>query len=121
MPPVRMDSDGGHGNCVAEIQSRVLKGKGGGGGGGGGTSQWYFLPLFLEGCGVICPPPHTHTHTSLPPELEGDERLRNIEPRMVELIMNEVWMLASNVLCEVCCVRCGVCMVCCVRCAVCMV
>ena len=26
----------------------------------------------------------------LPPELEGDERLRNIEPRMVELIMNEV-------------------------------
>ena len=27
---------------------------------------------------------------SLPPELEGDERLRNIEPRMVELITNEV-------------------------------
>ena len=26
----------------------------------------------------------------LPPELEGDERLKNIEPRMVELIMNEV-------------------------------
>ena len=26
----------------------------------------------------------------LPPELEGDERLRNIEPRMVELITNEV-------------------------------
>lgn len=26
----------------------------------------------------------------LPPELEGDERLRNVEPRMVELIMNEV-------------------------------
>ena len=27
----------------------------------------------------------------LPPELEGDERLRNIEPRMVELITNEVY------------------------------
>ena len=26
----------------------------------------------------------------LPPELEGDERLKNIEPRMVEMIMNEV-------------------------------
>ena len=24
------------------------------------------------------------------PELEGDERLKNIEPRMVEMIMNEV-------------------------------
>ena len=27
---------------------------------------------------------------SLPPELEGDERLRNIDPKMVELITNEV-------------------------------
>ena len=26
----------------------------------------------------------------LPPELEGDERLKNIDPKMVELIMNEV-------------------------------
>ena len=26
----------------------------------------------------------------LPAELEGDERLKNIEPRMVEMIMNEV-------------------------------
>ena len=26
----------------------------------------------------------------LPPELEGEERLKNIEPRMVELILNEV-------------------------------
>ena len=31
----------------------------------------------------------------VPLELEGDERLRNIEPRMVELIMNEV--------CTLCC------------------
>jgi hypothetical protein len=27
---------------------------------------------------------------SLPPELEGDERLRNIDPKMVELITNEI-------------------------------
>ena len=26
----------------------------------------------------------------LPPELEGDERLKNIEPRMVEMILHEV-------------------------------
>ena len=30
----------------------------------------------------------------LPPELEGDERLKNIEPRMVEMIMNEVCMVS---------------------------
>ena len=30
--------------------------------------------------------------TRLPPELEGDERLKNIEPRMVEMIMNEVYV-----------------------------
>ena len=30
------------------------------------------------------------TNSCLPPELEGDERLKNIEPKMVELIMNEV-------------------------------
>lgn len=29
----------------------------------------------------------------LPPELEGNERLKNIEPRMVELITNEVHIL----------------------------
>ena len=28
--------------------------------------------------------------SGLPPELEGDEKLKNIEPRMVEMIMNEV-------------------------------
>lgn len=28
--------------------------------------------------------------SNLPPELEGDERLKNIEPKMIELIMNEV-------------------------------
>ena len=29
----------------------------------------------------------------VPPELAGDERLKNVEPRMVELIMNEVGAL----------------------------
>ena len=28
--------------------------------------------------------------SGLPPELEGNEKLRNIEPRMVEMILNEV-------------------------------
>ncbi len=28
--------------------------------------------------------------SQLPPELEGNERLKSIEPRMVELILNEV-------------------------------
>ena len=28
--------------------------------------------------------------SKLPPELEGDEQLKNIEPKMVEMIMNEV-------------------------------
>ena len=46
-------------------RSKVLWSKQEEGGGGGGGGQ---LPL----------------------ELEGDERLKNIEPRMVELIMNEV-------------------------------
>ena len=49
-----------------EIRSRVLYGSNKGSGNGGESSK------------------------GLPPELEGDERLRNIEPRMVELIMNEV-------------------------------
>jgi len=30
------------------------------------------------------------SNSKLPPELEGDERLKNIEPKMVEMIMNEV-------------------------------
>ena len=50
------------------IASRVFRGPSGGGGGATGGSN----------------------APRLPPELEGDERLRNIEPRMVELIMNEV-------------------------------
>ena len=33
----------------------------------------------------------------LPPELEGNETLKNIEPRMVELITNEVHTLCSVV------------------------
>ena len=41
------------------------------------------------------------TGSRLPPELEGDERLKNIEPRMVEMIMNEV--------CVCVCVRACVC------------
>ena len=73
VPPVRREereSEGGRGACLDAVQSRVQYGgtrSGGSGGGGGGG-----------GVGA------------LPPELEGDERLRNIEPRMVELIMNEV-------------------------------
>ena len=31
----------------------------------------------------------------LPPELEGNELLKNIEPRLIELIINEVSMLVS--------------------------
>ncbi len=33
---------------------------------------------------------HTCKGGQLPPELEGNERLKNTEPRMVELILNEV-------------------------------
>ena len=35
----------------------------------------------------------------LPPELEGDDRLKNIEPRMVEMIMNEVCVCACACVC----------------------
>ncbi|XP_065919109.1 fidgetin-like protein 1 isoform X2 [Dysidea avara] len=31
-----------------------------------------------------------NSSSKLPPELEGDERLKNIEPKMVEMIMNEI-------------------------------
>ena len=70
VPPVRRDEGEGGGaasSCLDAVRSRVQYGGGpnssstGDRGGGG-----------------------------LPPELEGDERLKNIEPRMVELIMNEV-------------------------------
>ena len=33
----------------------------------------------------------SNSSKNLPPELEGDERLKNIEPKMVELITNEVF------------------------------
>ena len=65
IPPVKRDQEDGVSEAIA---SRVFRGPSGGGGStGGGNSS-----------------------TRLPPELEGDARLRNIEPRMVELIMNEV-------------------------------
>ena len=38
------------------------------------------------------------TNNCLPPELEGDERLKNIEPRMIDLIMNEVITLCLYML-----------------------
>ena len=63
VPPVRRDErEGEAGEGESSVRSRVLYGGPSGSGGGRG----------------------------LPPELEGDERLKNIEPRMVELIMNEV-------------------------------
>ena len=69
VPPVRREEGeggggGGGSSCLDGIRNRVQYGGSSGSGDGGGGS--------------------------LPPELEGDERLKNIEPRMVELIMNEV-------------------------------
>ena len=63
VPPVKRDQED---DINEEIRSRVLYGSNKGSGNGGQSSK------------------------GLPPELEGDERLRNVEPRMVELIMNEV-------------------------------
>ncbi len=66
VPPVKRGRDDGSGDYLSEeVSRRVFHGQSRRGEGGGGTSK---LPL----------------------ELEGDERLRSIEPRMVELIMNEV-------------------------------
>lgn len=45
----------------------------------------------------------SNTNSCLPPELEGDERLKNIEPRMVELIMNEVIIHHICTCYNVCC------------------
>lgn len=64
MPPIKKDQDDGS-SFGDEVRSRVLYG--GRGPSSKGTSD-----------------------SQLPPELEGDERLKNIEPRMVELIVNEV-------------------------------
>ena len=63
VPPVKQnDSDSGTGsNFASHVTSKVMS--------HGGSSS--------EG-------------SQLPPELEGNERLKNIEPRMVELILNEV-------------------------------
>ena len=63
VPPVKRDQED---DINEEIRSRVLYGSNKGSGNGAESSK------------------------GLPPELEGDERLKNIEPRMVELIMNEV-------------------------------
>lgn len=63
VPPVKRDQDDGS-SFGDDIRSRVFYG-------GSGASKG-------------------SSNGQLPPELEGDERLRNIEPRMVELIMNEV-------------------------------
>lgn len=62
VPPIKRDQDDGS-SFADEVKSRVMYG---GHGGSKGSSD------------------------NLPPELEGDKRLKNIEPRMVELIMNEV-------------------------------
>ena len=64
VPPIKKDQDDGS-SFGDEVRSRVLYG--GRGPSSKGTSD-----------------------SQLPPELEGDERLKNIEPRMVELIVNEV-------------------------------
>ena len=65
VPPVKRDQDD---ELCEEITRRVFRGSNSGGGSGGGSGEG----------------------SKLPPELEGDERLKNIEPRMVEVIMNEV-------------------------------
>lgn len=66
VPPIKRDQqDEGGSNFGEEVRSRVLYGAKGSSSKGSAGHQ-------------------------LPPELEGDERLRNIEPRMVELITNEV-------------------------------
>jgi hypothetical protein len=66
VPPIKRDQDEGGSNFGEEVRSQVLYGaKGSSSKGSSGGHQ-------------------------IPPELEGDERLRNIEPRMVELITNEV-------------------------------
>ena len=68
VPPIKRDQqDEGGSNFGEEVRSRVLYGAKGSSSRGSSGHQ-------------------------LPPELEGDERLRNIEPRMVELITNEVCM-----------------------------
>ena len=41
--------------------------------------------------------PAVGCNVNLPPELEGNELLKNIEPRMIELIMNEVSITISLV------------------------
>ena len=66
VPPIKRDQqDEGGSNFGEEVHSRVFYG------GAKGSSKG-------------------SSGHQLPPELEGDERLRNIEPRMVELITNEV-------------------------------
>ena len=53
--------------------------------------MWEFTPLLLYSSRVLYNKGNSNkSQMSLPPELEGDERLKNIEPKMVELIMNEV-------------------------------
>ena len=71
VPPIKRDQqDEGGSNFSEEVRSRVLYGaKGSSSKGSSGGHQ-------------------------IPPELEEDERLRNIEPRMVELITNEVQHVA---------------------------
>ena len=78
VPPVRReDREGGGGDsCLDAVRSRV---HGGGPSGRAGEQG---------GAGA----------KGLPPELEGDERLRNVEPRMVELIMNEARRFFVSVL-----------------------
>ena len=62
---------------IEAVASRVFRGPSGGGGSAAGGGR-------------------------LPPELEGDERLRSIEPKMVELIMNEVRSIKAGDVCGVC-------------------
>ena len=76
VPPVRREEregGGGREGCLDAVRSRVQ-------------------------CGG---PSSSGTTGMLPPEMEGDERLRNIEPRMVELIMNEVGWYATSVAVQV--------------------
>ena len=72
VPPVRQDNEDctdSHSKCGEAVRSRVMAHGGGSGSSGSGGGN-------------------------IPPELEGNERLRNIEPKMVELIINEVILRA---------------------------
>lgn len=79
VPPVKQDNEDytdRRSKFDETVRSRVMTHGGGSNSSGGGGSN-------------------------LPPELEGNERLRNIEPKMVELIINEVifWKFEQSKYC----------------------